>query len=84
MNLQTFRVRQRQYAKDRNPPILHRKEAFVSPDHPNRSKYERLTRIEEVKGLYENPALIGTRAGWEALLRAKGLEFRGHRLVRSR
>lgn len=84
VNLQTFRVRQRHYANNGNPPILHRKETFVSQDHPDRSKFERLTRIEMANGLYENPALIGTRAGWEAVLRAKGLEFRGHRLVRSR
>jgi DNA phosphorothioation-associated putative methyltransferase len=84
VNLQTFRVRQRHYANDRNPPVLHRKETFVSPDHPDRPKYERLTRLEEAKGLYEDPALIGTRAGWETVLRAKGLALRGHRLMRRR
>jgi DNA phosphorothioation-associated putative methyltransferase len=84
VNLQTFRVRQRQYANDRNRPILHRKETFVRPDHPDRPKYERLTRLEQAKGLYEDPALIGTRAGWESVLREKGLALRGHRLVRCR
>jgi DNA phosphorothioation-associated putative methyltransferase len=83
VNLQTFRVRQRQYTNNQNPPILHRKETFVSRDHPGRSKFERLTRLEEAKGLYEDPTLIGTRFGWEAALRAKGLTLRGHRLVRS-
>jgi DNA phosphorothioation-associated putative methyltransferase len=82
VNLQTFRVRQRHYANDQNPPILHRKEMFVSADHPDRSKYERLTRLEQAKGLYEDPALIGTRTGWDTVLRAKGLALRGHRLVR--
>jgi DNA phosphorothioation-associated putative methyltransferase len=82
VSLQTFRVRQRHYANNRNPPILHRKETFVSPDHPDRSKYERLTRLEEAKGLYEESASIGTREGWETVLRAKGLRLRGHRLVR--
>lgn len=82
VNLQTFRVRQRLYAADRNPPILHRKEAFVGPDHPARAKFARLTRLEEGKGLYADPATIGTRAGWDTALRAKGLVLRGHRLVR--
>jgi hypothetical protein len=57
---------------------------FVGPDHPGRAKYQRLTRLEEAKGLYEDPALIGTRAGWETVLRAKGLALSGHRLVRCR
>lgn len=83
VNLQTFRVRQRQYANSRNPPILHRKETFVSPNHPYRSKFERLTRLEEAKGLYANPARIGTRVGWEDALRSKGLAAKGHRLVRT-
>jgi DNA phosphorothioation-associated putative methyltransferase len=82
VNLQSFRVRQRQYAAYRNPPILHRKEAFVSPDHPGRAKFERLTRLEEANGLFDEPAAIGTRSGWERTLRAKGLALRGHRLVR--
>ena len=84
VNLQTFRVRQRHYANDHNPPILHRKETFVSPDHPSRSKYERLTRLEEAKGLCENPALIGARSGWETALSARGLALKGHRLVQAR
>ena len=41
-----------------------------------------MQRLEEAKGLYEEWALIGTREGWEAVLRAKGLRLRGHRLVR--
>jgi DNA phosphorothioation-associated putative methyltransferase len=82
VNLQTFRVRQRHYANNRSPPILHRKETFVSPDHPDRPKYERLTRLEEAKGLYDESASIGTREGWETVLRAKSLRLRGHRLVR--
>lgn len=84
VDLQTFRVRQRHYTNDRNPPILHRKETFVGPDHPDRPKYERLTRLEEAKGLYEDQALIGTREGWERALQAKSLTLRGHRLVRCR
>ncbi|HEX3885399.1 MAG TPA: class I SAM-dependent methyltransferase [Stellaceae bacterium] len=81
VDLQNFRVRQRQYAEDRNPPVLHRKEEFLGIDHPARSKFARLTRIEEAKGLYDDPASIGTRAGWSRMLARKGLAFRGHRLV---
>jgi DNA phosphorothioation-associated putative methyltransferase len=81
VNLQTFRVRQHLYKGDRNPPILHRKETFVSSSYPGRTKFARLTRLEESKGLYTDPASIGTRSRWEQALSAKGLALRGHRLV---
>jgi hypothetical protein len=65
-----------------NPPILHRKETFLSPDHPLFAKFARLTQQEEQHGLYAETATIGTRAGWQARLTAAGLTLRGHRLVR--
>ena len=84
VHLQTFRVRERDYRGFRNPPILHRKETFLAPDHPLHAKFSRLTRQEESKGLYENTTTIGTRRGWEQLLSEKRLMLRGHRLVRDR
>lgn len=81
VHLQTFRVRQRSFAGSRNPPVLHRKEEFLGPDYPERAKYARLTRLEEAKGLYRDPATIGTRDGWARTLASKGLTLRGHRLV---
>lgn len=84
VHLQTFRVRERDYRDSRNPPILHRKETFVSPDHPLHAKFSRLTRQEEVKGLYEHPSRIGTRRGWDEVLAEKGVTLRGHRVVRAR
>ena len=36
----------------------------------------------EAKGLYVDTSRMGTRDGWEAALAAKGLQLRGHRLVR--
>ena len=53
VHLQTFRVRERDYRGSKNPPILHRKETFLAPDHPFHPKFARLTRQEESKGLYE-------------------------------
>ena len=84
VHLQTFRLRERDYTASRNPPILHRKETFIASYHPLHTKFARLTRQEESKGLYEAPAHIGTRLGWEELLSAKGLALRGHRLIRQR
>ena len=82
VHLQTFRVRERDYTTSQNPPILHRKETFVAAEHPLHAKFARLTRQEESKGLYEAPAHIGTRRGWDEVLAAKGVVLRGHRLIR--
>jgi hypothetical protein len=67
-----------------NPPVLHRKEAFLLPDDPRRSKFERLTGQEERAGLLDDTATIGTRAGWVDRLLERGYALRGHRLVRRR
>jgi DNA phosphorothioation-associated putative methyltransferase len=72
------------YAASDNPPVLHRKEAFVAPGHPLHAKFARLTEQEERHGLLDDPATIGTRAGWERRLRAAGWALHGHRLVRCR
>jgi DNA phosphorothioation-associated putative methyltransferase len=83
VHLQTFRVEERKYHDYKNPPILHRKEMFLAPDHPLRDKFARLTRFEEQKGLYEDSSRIGNRDGWIAALSAKGLCLKGHRLMRA-
>jgi len=83
VHLQTFRVKQRSFERSSNVPILHRKELFVSPTHPLRAKFERLTRSEERWGLYDDPLIIGLRLGWAEALRRRGVELRGHRLVQA-
>lgn len=78
-----LQIEYRDYRDTPNPFILHRKETFLAPDHPLRPKFEKLTRQEEAKGLYENPRVIGTRDGWNAVLKANGLRLRGHQLIRA-
>ena len=82
VHLQTFRVRERHYRASKNPPILHRKELFLLPDHPLAGKFARLTRHEESKGLLDDSSRIGTRNGWEQRLQDCGFALKGHRLVR--
>lgn len=82
VQLQTFRIKYRDYANVKNPPILHRKELFLSTDHPLREKFARLTKQEEAAALYEHPELIGTREHWNAILHEQGVTHRGHRLLR--
>lgn len=83
VNLQTFRIKRRDFRKSDNPPILHRKELFVAPDYPGRDKFARLTTQEERWGLYEAPSRIGTSQGWACELARWGAVVRGHRLTRS-
>jgi hypothetical protein len=82
VHFQTFRVKVRDFEAYRNPPILHRKEAFLLADHPLHAKFARLTRSEEKAGLYEDTTRIGTRDGWEAVLALSGVSLRGHRLMK--
>lgn len=84
VQLQTFRIRTRDYSSSTNRPILHRKELFVAPDYPAHKKFARLTRIEEGKGLYEDTAGIGFENGWKEILARKGLYLKGHRLLSAR
>ncbi len=78
--LPELRVSYRNYAGSDNPPILHRKEAFLPESHPDVAKYERLTRQEEKAGLLSAND-IGRRQEWEEVLAAAGKTLRGHRLV---
>ncbi len=84
VHLQTFRLREHDYSRAGNPPILHRKELFLSPGHPLFGKFSRLTRQEEANGLFDDTLHIGTRRGWEQVLSEKGFQLKGHRLVHSR
>lgn len=82
--LQTFRVDLRFYDASKNPPILHRKEEFVTATYPLREKFARLTAQEVRYGLYTTPERIGTRQGWIDVLQERRVTLRGHRVVELR
>jgi hypothetical protein len=67
-----------------NPPILHRKETFLAPDHPLRERFARLSAQEEKQGLLDDTTTIGTRDGWQRRLHETGFLLRGHGLVKKR
>lgn len=75
------KVRRDDYRGRENPPILHRKETFLPADHPQHSKFARLTREEEKAGLLDETSRIGFQLNWERLLADRGLAVKGHRLV---
>lgn len=83
VTLDRLRCDFRDYSRHANPPILHRKELLLAADDPRVPRFTALTRQEERAGLYEQPDAIGTRRAWQRLLDARGLRYRGHRLVRA-
>ncbi len=70
------------YRDSLNPPILHRKELLLGPDHPRFQEFAALSAAEEHAGLYDNTAVIGFRMNWERLLSLRGLAVDGHCLLR--
>jgi len=74
------RMKHRSFAGSGNPPILHRKEAFLANDDFRHTKFARLTAQEELAGLLDRPD-IGTVEGWSHALRSCGLKLVGHRLT---
>lgn len=81
INLETGEVKSIDYSNSENPPVLHRKETFVTADYPNYEKFARLTRSEEKWGLLDNTSVIGTREGWLKYLGYCGVEIRDHTVV---
>lgn len=81
VDVEASTARRRTYADSLNPPILHRKELLLPVDHPNRAKFEALTRAAEQIGLFDDPVRIGFRQAWNALLVEKGYKVVGHDLV---
>ena len=67
-----------------NPPILHRKEEFLSLEDNRRCLFSALTKEEEMQGLYLETKTIGFRENWEKLLSSKGLAIEGHTLLQKK
>lgn len=83
VDLASGKVREEDYTKRANRPILHRKEAFLPADHPKVSLFSSMTKAEEETGLYENTRTIGFDMNWERLLQEKGLSYKGHKLIQA-
>lgn len=69
------------YTNNPNPPILHRKEAFLPAGHPKCHVFSALTEAEEAAGLYADTATIGFKLNWERMVASKGLRYDGHQLL---
>lgn len=84
VDLASGKIREEDYSKRANRPILHRKEAFLPSDHPKIKLYISMTREEEAAGLYVNTRTIGFEMNWERFLHEKGLIYRGHKLIKAK
>lgn len=71
----------RHYRDSLNPPILHRKELLVGEDHPERGRWERLTKIAEELGLFDDTTTIGFRLNWERMIAERGYVLAGDAFV---
>ena len=83
VDLQKLTHKVTDYTNYDNPPILHRKETMVLPDHPQYEEFKQITEEGEQAGLYENSRHIGFKASWEALINAHGYELVDGRLFRN-
>jgi len=81
VDLLTFQVNYRSYHDATNPPILHRKEAFVTSDYPHYQEFVNLTQQEQKLGLLNQARLIGTKREWEQRLRDRAVEIKGHEVI---
>lgn len=81
VDLSTGKNTRRDYHTRENPPILHRKETFVTPDYPYYKTFLELTKKEEELGLLQVTRLIGTRQGWEKVLSDFGVKIKEHTII---
>ena len=83
IDLRDLSLKFRDYSEYENPPILHRKETFVSENYPLYAKFAKCTKAEEKAGLFSETKTIGNRNGWEARLASCGVQIEGHRVIRN-
>ena len=75
VDLQKLSSRIGNYSDSDNPPILHRKETFVTTDYPLHEEFCSSTQEGEAIGLYENTRAIGFKQNWERLIKNKGYKL---------
>lgn len=81
VDLITGQVRDRDYRESHNPPVLHRKETFLTPEHSRYEEFAELTRQQDALGLLTNSRDIGTRSGWQQRLQSHRIELHSHYLA---
>ncbi|NER03562.1 MAG: DNA phosphorothioation-associated putative methyltransferase [Okeania sp. SIO3C4] len=80
IDLRDLSVSYQSYTNEYNPPILHRKDALVTPDYPDYEKFAKLTQQEEDRGLLNDLKSIQNRISWLKCLEENCTEIKGHRV----
>lgn len=70
----------RDFSQYENPPILHRKELLLPEDHPDFSRFRRITAQLDEIGLFYGSHTIGYKKQWESRLISHGVSVVGHEL----
>lgn len=70
------------YQSQDNPPILHRKEQMILPEHPSYADFSLITQEGEAAGLYDEPRRIGFKQSWERMMARHGYTLLDGRLFR--
>lgn len=83
IDLKKLQHRVTDYTETDNPPILHRKETMIPPNHESFESFQTITEEGEAAGLYENSRIIGFKNSWERLIAKHGYELIDGRLFRS-
>lgn len=81
VNVSAGLARLRSYSDSLNPPVLHRTELLLPPEHPMRERCQVLTESCERIGLFDNPVTIGFRRQWHELIARKGYVCEGFELI---
>jgi DNA phosphorothioation-associated putative methyltransferase len=72
---QTIKIRKHSTS---NPPVLHRKELLMRPDHPALAKFQNLTLQLESLGAFKNIVKLGTKTRWEDELSELNIMVKDH------
>lgn len=81
INLTLGKYRISSYTTSNNPPILHRKETFLPPNHPAIPSFCTITIEAEQAGLFQNVRRIGFKQNWEILIKQQGYQIQNGHLV---
>jgi hypothetical protein len=82
IDLKLRKIQIREHSKN-NPPVLHRKELLVHPNHPDREKFQGLTAQLESMGAFENIVKLGTKLRWQAELARLAITVHNHLAIRT-
>ena len=81
IDIETKEVRSSRRYISNNPPILHRKELLLAPDHSDIPRFASLTTQLEEAGLFYESHKIGFKKQWEKRLTEAGYEVIDHQLI---